>query len=106
MILPPAEYRKRSLLLDEQAQGNVVCGCRSDYSDCYKAPECWFLIGAKLLNGERHIPVGNVMPCHVGMSQKVVGSNPGAGKGIFLMMSQVKCTCTILSSRTLNFIQM
>ena len=54
-----------------------------------------FLLGAKLLNGE-----------HVGMSQKVVGSNPGPGKGIFLMMSQVKCTCTILSSWTLNFIQL
>ena len=65
-----------------------------------------FLIGAKLLNGERQIPEGNVISCHVGMSQKVVGSNPGAGKGIFLMMSQVKCTCAILSSWTLNFIQL
>ena len=34
------------------------------------------------------------MPWQEDMDQKFMGSNPGAGKGIFLMSSLLKCTCT------------
>ena len=34
------------------------------------------------------------MPRQEDMSQKVVGSNPNAGKGLFLTESLSKCACT------------
>ena len=45
----------------------------------------WLPISGKLSIGEMQIPVLEVMSWQVDVNQKVVGSNPSAVKGIFIM---------------------
>ena len=45
----------------------------------------WLPISGKLLIGDMQIPVMEVMSWQVDVNQKVVGSNPSAVKGIFIM---------------------
>ena len=51
------------------------------------------------------IPVMKVMSRQEDKSQKVEGSNPGAGKGFFLLNSILKFTSAIFLFRNLYIIQ-
>ena len=53
-------------------------------------PEHQLPIGAKQSMREMQIPVRKVKPWQEEMSWKVVGSNPGAGKGFFSRETSIK----------------
>ena len=54
-------------------------------------------IGTKYLIGEMLVPVRKANLQARDVSQKVVGSNPGAGKLFIVMKSLLKCTCKLIS---------